>query len=181
MRKFLTTALILFLMVFIPVEVSANGDENHIDLEAALPQLLEKYDVKNPEDLNCDELTNEDFEFIGDAVMEEMHPGEAHEVMDENMGGEGSESLELMHINMGQNYLGCGDYQGMGSMMMKGKNNMMGGYGMMGGDYEGYTSEKNSIRNLNAYLLPLTLLSMLVFFTTGTYFFIKRLNKNKKK
>jgi hypothetical protein len=79
--------------------------------------------------------------------MEQMHPGEAHKVMDKMMGGEGSESLRLMHIAMAKR-LYCNDIndavnygmRGYG-MMGSGKNvyggmmNMMGGsfgYGMMG-------------------------------------------------
>src|SRR3989344_9661191 len=50
--------------------------------------------------ISCDKLTDEQLEFIGDYYMERIHPGEAHEIMDKMMGGEGSESLKQVHINM---------------------------------------------------------------------------------
>ena len=59
--------------------------------------------------------------------MEQMHPGEAHETMDEMMGGEGSESLKQIHINMAR-FFYCGESGAMSSGMM----NMMMGRGMMG-------------------------------------------------
>jgi hypothetical protein len=74
----------------------------------------------------CSELTEEQFEYIGDYYMEQMHPGEAHEVMDERMGGEGSESLRQMHINMAKSFY-CGESDVMSSGMM----DMMMGRGMI--------------------------------------------------
>src|SRR3989339_434109 len=86
--------------------------------------------------MSCDKLSNEQLEAIGDYYMEQMHPGEAHEIMDNMMGGEGSESLKQVHINMARRiycneniYIGYGM---MGSGGMMGMMNMMGG-GMMGG------------------------------------------------
>ena len=46
--------------------------------------------------VRCDQLTEEQLEAIGDYYMEQMHPGEAHELMDKMMGGEGSESLPFL-------------------------------------------------------------------------------------
>jgi len=80
----------------------------------------------------CDDLSQDQLEHLGDYYMEQMHPGEAHELMDEKMGGEGSESLKQMHISMGQRfYCGtAGNYSGMmGSGMME--YGVMGGMGMM--------------------------------------------------
>lgn len=37
--------------------------------------------------IGCDKLTDEQLESIGEYYMEQMHPGEAHELMDNMMGG----------------------------------------------------------------------------------------------
>lgn len=75
----------------------------------------------------CEDISDDQLEIIGDYYMEQMHPGEAHEVMDAMMGGEGSESLREMHINMGKAFY-CGEHEAMSSGMM----NTMMGRGMMG-------------------------------------------------
>jgi uncharacterized membrane protein len=100
------------------------SEDEHESIDVVLEELLQKYNVDKVQDLDCDELSEEDLERVGDALMEVMHPGEAHERMDRMMGGEGSESLKNMHVSMGSGYLGCSGYdQGYG---------MMGGMGMMG-------------------------------------------------
>ena len=78
----------------------------------------------------CNELTNDQLELMGDYYMEQMHPGQLHEIMDERMGGEGSEQLKLVHINMAKMFY-CGQSNVMSMSMM----NMMmnrGGFNMMG-------------------------------------------------
>ena len=85
--------------------------------------------------ISCDALTEDKLEILGDYYMEQMHPGEAHEIMDNMMGGEGSESLKQVHVNMAKR-LYCNEniyigYGMMGSRGMMGMMNMMGG-GMMG-------------------------------------------------
>src|SRR3989344_5757260 len=77
----------------------------------------------------CDDLSQDQLEHLGDYYMEQMHPGEAHELMDEKMGGEGSESLKQMHINMARTFY-CGESGMMGPGMMP---MMMGGYTNQGG------------------------------------------------
>ena len=74
--------------------------------------------------ISCDKLTNEQLEEIGDYLMELMHPGEAHIQMHNMMGGENSESVKSMHINMAK-MMYCNNGEGMNNMM-----NMMSG-GMM--------------------------------------------------
>ncbi len=112
---------ILLMLIFSAAAAANSGDFGEAK------QLIESK-------VQCSELTNAQLEGIGDYYMEQMHPGEAHELMDNMMGGEGSESLKQVHINMAKN-LYCGDtsaaYGGMMGMMMG--NGMMGsGYGMMG-------------------------------------------------
>ena len=92
--------------------------------------------------IGCDKLTDEQLESIGDYYMEQMHPGEAHEMMDRMMGGEGSESLRQVHINMAKR-LYCNEnvYIGYG-MMGGGMMNMMVGNNMMG-NYQAYYGYNN--------------------------------------
>ncbi|RME78637.1 hypothetical protein D6774_00510 [Candidatus Woesearchaeota archaeon] len=88
----------------------------------------------------CSELNDEQLEAIGDYYMEQMHPGEQHELMDEMMGGEGSPQLHDMHVRLAQRFY-CdettrknSDTQNrMSSSMMMGAGGMNMGYGMMGG------------------------------------------------
>ena len=74
----------------------------------------------------CNQLADEQLEAIGDYYMEQIHPGEAHELMDNMMGGEGSASLKQVHINMAKRLYCNEDIGGMmgGGMM----NMMMGNY-----------------------------------------------------
>ncbi|MEW6407622.1 MAG: hypothetical protein AB1465_02950 [Patescibacteria group bacterium] len=78
--------------------------------------------------ISCDKLTDEQLEAIGDYYMEQMHPGEAHEMMDKMMGGEGSENLKQMHINMAKRLYCNENIDG----MMEGGENMMNMMNMMG-------------------------------------------------
>ncbi len=84
----------------------------------------------------CENLTDEQLELLGDYLMELMHPGEAHEQMHNIMGGENSETVKSMHINMAE-MMYCNNGEGMNNMMnmMSGgmMNGMMGG-GMMSGN-----------------------------------------------
>ena len=80
-------------------------------------------------EISCANLSDEQLEAIGDYYMEQMHPGKAHEFMDQMMGGEGSESLRQVHINMAKR-LYCNEnlYVGYGVSGPA----MMGSGGMMG-------------------------------------------------
>lgn len=110
----------LLLIVLVAGIVSADaGHPEHTDFEQA-------EGIINAE-LPCDSLSDEQLELLGDYYMEGMHPGEAHILMDEMMGGEGSEALREVHINMAKSFY-CGEAGAMGSGMM----GMMGGIGWFG-------------------------------------------------
>ena len=92
---------------------------------------------------DCKGLSNSQLEILGEYYMEQMHPGESHELVHKMMGlQEGSEAEEQFHINMAKTIY-CGESGGMiGSRGMIGMMNMMGG-GMMGSyptsyDYSNY-------------------------------------------
>jgi uncharacterized membrane protein len=98
-------------------------------------------------EISCDKLTDEQFEMIGEYYMEQMHPGEAHEMMDKMMGGEGSDSLKQMHIQMAKRLYCNEDVGGMmsSSRGMMGMMNMMGGNMMDSGGITGNNMMDNSI------------------------------------
>ncbi|MBI3033626.1 hypothetical protein HYY72_00510 [Candidatus Woesearchaeota archaeon] len=83
---------------------------------------------------DCKGLSDSQLEIIGEYYMEQMHPGEAHELMHKMMGiKEGSEAEKQFHINMAKT-IHCnedtGGMMGGGMMSMMMGSNM--GYGMMG-------------------------------------------------
>ena len=87
----------------------------------------------------CSQLSERQLEIIGEYYMEQMHPGESHELMHQMMGlKEGSEDEEQFHINMAKAVY-CGETNAFGPAGMMGGgmiNMMIGGnmmnYGMMG-------------------------------------------------
>ena len=163
----------LFFVILQPVYAqlgSMMNDEKHGEsVEVVLSQLLSQKQVSTIQELDCKLISSNDFERLGDAVMEQQHPGQAHEVMDQMMGGEGSESLKQMHINMGSNYLGCSGSSTIG-MMGKGMMNG-GGFSMMG-----YGSNMMSGYSIFG---GLTWIVLITFLLSGIYFFIKQANKKK--
>ena len=71
---------------------------------------------------SCDQLNDEQLEMIGDYLMEQMHPGEQHENMDNALGGEGSENLKQTHIRIAR-MMYCGEMGYMMDMGMMQQNN----------------------------------------------------------
>ncbi len=165
----------------------AQGAMQTASVETVLQDILSKQKVSTIQQLDLSKISDDDWEKLGDAVMEQAHPGQAHEVMDQMMGGEGSSTLRQMHINMGKAYLGYGN-NGYG-MMGGGFMGMMSGGGMMGfganqafqGQYpaNGYGSMMgyNSYFGANNVLMSIALVALIVFLIAGTYYFLRQSNR----
>jgi len=166
----------------------SENEEHSQSIEIVLNELYSNQNVSTIQDLDCSKISMDDFERLGDAVMEELHPGEVHEEMDQMMGGEGSDSLEQMHVNMGSMYLGCSyrDNYNNYSRSMMGRNTS-------GDDRNQYYKSRStgtgpgSMMNNYSYgllggygyniLSTLTWLALIIFLSSGTYFFIKQSRK----
>lgn len=127
------TLLVLALLVNTLIFAVAHGEETFTLGEDVIKQ-----------NIPCEELTDDQLELIGDYSMEQMHPGELHERMDQMMGGEGSAQLRQAHINMARMFY-CGEKGAMSSGMMNtmmnrggGMMGMMNNFGMMGWGGGGY-------------------------------------------
>lgn len=144
MKKIILFSIIIGAVALFPVLISAQSS-----LEGMMDTIRKSQNVSQNSKIECDNVSEQNFEELGDAVMDVMHPDEQqHELMDQMMGGEGSQSLKAAHIYMGKQYLGCvsgtsglgmmggGGYGMMGSGMM-GNYGTLGG-GMMGGSYYGW-------------------------------------------
>src|SRR3989338_11379053 len=125
MKKIISAMIVVFLLSFGLVNAITQQEINEakslIDSKA-----------------DCKSLSDSQLEIIGEYYMEQMHPGESHELMHKMMGiKEGSETEKQFHINMAK-ALYCGETNafGSGSMMGGGMMNMMTGgnmgYGKMG-------------------------------------------------
>ena len=125
MKKVILIGLFVILFSFVVIA----QEEEHNFSEAK--QLIDSK-------ISCDSLMNEQLELIGDYYMEQMHPGEAHEYMDRMMGGEGSESLKQVHINIARRIY-CNE--NLGGMI---------GRGMMGNYY--YQDPQNNSLYKNSFL-----------------------------
>ena len=80
--------------------------------------------------ISCNELSNDQLKLLGEYLMEQMHPGESHELMDKMMGLEENPNEDAQfHINLAKTMY-CNEY---GSMLgNKGMMNMMARQGYSG-------------------------------------------------
>ena len=140
MKKIITSGLIIFAVFLLSTTRIANAQSGMLEtsnqeqqapsdtdahaesISAVLTDILKSQGVATVQKLDLSKINDEEWERLGEAAMELHHQGQAHEIMDEMMGGEGSESLRQLHINMGKAYLGDGERDGYGMM----------GRGMMG-------------------------------------------------
>ena len=161
MKKLILTGLFIILFSFL-----VTAQEEH-DFGKA-KQLVDS-------GISCSNLTNEQLESIGDYFMEQMHPGEAHEYMDRMMGGEGSESLKQVHINIARRIY-CNE---------KGYGMMNGGMmGMMGNYYYQNSQNGNSYQNnfigFQTFFYILIIL-VIIILVLVTLLLINKLKKGGKK
>jgi len=186
MKITIIISLIITLSPLITNFVNAHGNHDS-NIEDVIKELARKQGVSNPTDLNCGSLSDSDLERLGEAVMSYMHPDpKVHEAMDDMMGGEGSESLKLAHINMAKSYLGCEGNrwpQGMGMM-----------FGLGGPSAGGLTKRNLNIPNnyssnypmmgWGVGFVPMFLslsigISLLVLMILGIVYLFKKINNGK--
>src|SRR3989338_359453 len=120
----------IILIVMVTIILSANSFAHSEEEFAQAEELIQSK-------ISCSEATDQQLEIIGDYYMEQMHPGELHEIMDKRMGGEGSESLQQVHITIAKSFY-CGEgmmNSGMMSVMMGRSGSGMMGYGGMMNNY----------------------------------------------
>lgn len=102
--------------------VSAYGQEKPKSIDAVLSEIRQEQGLTQDQKIDANKVSPQKLEELGDSVMEAMiGNSERHELMDQMMGGEGSDSLRVMHEAMGYRYLSGVPFRGM--------------YGMMGGPY----------------------------------------------
>ena len=149
---------ILILAIFLLSTAAVLAQEGHNNEIEEGKKLVESK-------ISCNKLSNEQLEAIGDYYMEQMHPGEAHEIMDNMMGGEGSESLKQVHINMSKRIY-CNDnvYISYGMMGSGGMMNMM-GRGMMGIYPTSYAYSNYGYWNIFWILLFAAVIFLIVWIT----------------
>ena len=150
--KKITSILVIFLLSIVVVLAQESHDS---EIEEGKKLVESK--------MSCDKLSNEQLEAIGDYYMEQMHPGEAHEIMDNMMGGEDSESLKQVHINMARRiYCNENIYIGYGMMGSGGMMNML-GRGMMGNYPAGYDYSNYGYWNIFWILLLAAVIFLVVW------------------
>ena len=129
--------------------------------------------------VSCSTLDYEQLENIGEYYMELMHPGELHEIIDQRMGGEGSETLEQAHINIAK-MMYCGERNalpiGMMNIMMN--RNSFGGMMGFGSRYGMMSNFGNTFLYGGGFMLFwILILGLIVYFIywlTKNNFEIKR-------
>ena len=132
--------------------------------------------------VDCKSLSDTQLEIMGEYYMEQMHPGESHELMHQMMGlKEGSEDEEQFHINMAKS-LYCnenvGGMMGSGGMMGGGMMNMMMGGNMIGlGGMMGNLGYGVGYWNFVNVLYVILLIGLIIL----VYFWIIKLFRGSKK
>jgi uncharacterized membrane protein len=117
-KRKITLTVVLIAVVVFPVL----ADDATKSVELILREIKMDQNVGEIKQIDPDRVNDPRLVELGEALMELMVPNERqHELMDQMMGGEGSESLEAMHRSMGYSYLSGG-----------GEASWRSGWGMMG-------------------------------------------------
>lgn len=118
---------------------SRTEQQNQKTLDTMVNNLLKSQNVSSVNQLDCQKVSNDQLEKLGDAWMDVVIPNESeHQAMDNMMGGEGSQSLTNAHIGMAENYLGCSTGNANDSwmpMMFGNYNNSADRYSARGGGF----------------------------------------------
>ncbi len=108
--------------------------KNQQTLQNMTNDLLKSQNVTSVSQINCAKIASDELVKLGDAWMDVEIPNQqAHQAMDNMLGGDGSQSLDAAHTQMALRYLGCnlnengynGGYSWM-PMMFGGYNNNAG-------------------------------------------------------
>lgn len=170
LNRAFVTALAVSMLTLSIISTTALAHEMELiqPPEDVVNSILAKQGISDVKQVDCSKVSDKDFEELGEAVMERMAGShELHEQMDVMMGGEGSASLQQMHIAMGQNWLGCQSLQGAGMMGMMNANMMPMMMRMMGNYYPAYYSGYD-------VALILGIAGWILFFLTLTYLYFTR-------
>ncbi len=168
--------LVLFFLLIFGLTVFAHSAEDFVEGKKLIES---KFD--------CKDLTEDQLKLIGAYLMEQMHPGEAHELMDKVMGLENDPVYDKkFHASLART-LYCNES---GVMPMMGLRSMMGfsnnGSGMMGNLGQGF-GMMNSTTGFNMpffgyfNLFNVLYLILLIGIIALVYFGVFKLLNSKKK
>lgn len=120
MKKIVLILMVSLFTSFILAGVSFAEETQVKSLDTILSEIRTEQSISDSEEIDPAKVSQAKLEELGDSVMAAMIGNSAmHEQMDNRLGGEGSESLKLVHINIGLNYLS--DYpNGMMNLMSGG-------------------------------------------------------------
>ena len=84
-----------------------NVTASNASVLAELQTIMKVQNINDAAKINCANVTDDQFEKLGDAYMGAGITEQQHAAMEQMMGGEGSATLKQAHINMGRSGLGC--------------------------------------------------------------------------
>src|SRR3989338_8145901 len=76
-----------FILLFMLFSVQVYASENTASPAEVLSEIQVSQDTISFDQIDCNKVSERQFEELGDALMEQMHPGEVHEAMDAMMQG----------------------------------------------------------------------------------------------